>query len=291
MDTPKTNQETQSTVSDETKIVAKPAPMQFAELELEKQRFEFDQRQLQVFARSDLVPTLYKNNLANCYIASEMAKRTGMNLLQTMQNLYVIHGVPSWSAQFAISLFNKTKRFSLIEYQFDGDGDNYGCTATATELATGQKLIGPKVSWSTVKKEGWLGKNGSKWQSNPDQMFRYRAATYMIRTLVPEILNGLYVQDEIEDTFGSIKVADAQVVTEKPADKVRAFARKASQPNETAPNSRPADEDEEIATKDEIQAQIAQDRENAKSKARARKAKTLRTISEETEQEEGNADE
>ena len=40
-------------------------------------------------------------------------------------------------------------------------------------------------------KEGWYGKNGSKWQTMPELMLRYRSASFFGKLYAPELLMGL----------------------------------------------------------------------------------------------------
>jgi hypothetical protein len=47
--------------------------------------------------------------------------------------------------------------------------------------------------------EGWYGKNGSKWQSMPDLMLRYRSAAFFGRIYAPELLMGLPSSEESRD--------------------------------------------------------------------------------------------
>jgi hypothetical protein len=119
-----------------------------------------------------------------------------------MQNLYVVHDRPGWSAQFLIATFNSCGRFSAIRYRFEGtEGkDDWGCVAMATELATGDVIQGTKITLAMAKKEGWSTKNGSKWQTMPEQMMRYRAATFLIRATAPEIGMGLMTKEELDDS-------------------------------------------------------------------------------------------
>jgi hypothetical protein len=166
---------------------------------LEVEAFELAQRQAKALMTSNLIPERFQNNLGNVLIALNMAKRLGADPLMTMQNLYVVHGNPGWSAVFLIATFNQNGKFSAIKYKFDGEGDDYGCTAYATELKTGDVIEGSKVTWAIVKGEGWSSKSGSKWKTMPDQMFRYRAATFFIRSTAPEIAMGLQTKDELED--------------------------------------------------------------------------------------------
>ena len=165
--------------------------------------FELIQRTAKLFATSDIVPPQFKGNLPNCVIAVDMALRMGANPLMVTQNLYVVHGRPAWSAQFLIATFNQSGKFSALRYRFQGkEGqDGWGCRAIATELSTKEVLEGPLVTIGLAKKEGWYGKQGSKWQTMPELMLRYRAAAWFIRAFSPEIAMGLRTAEEVQDTF------------------------------------------------------------------------------------------
>lgn len=168
---------------------------------IEEKLFELAQRKANVYAKSSLVPKEYQNNIGNVLIAENMARRMGADTLMVMQNLYVVHGKPGWSAQFLIATFNSCGRFSAIKYEFTGDPgtDDFGCSAYAVELSTGEIVQGTKITIGMAKKEGWVGKNGSKWQTMPEQMMRYRAATFLIRATAPEIGMGLLTKEELDD--------------------------------------------------------------------------------------------
>lgn len=165
----------------------------------EQKMFELAQRKAQVYAKSTLVPKEYRNNVGNVMIATNMAQRLGADVMMVMQNLYIVLGKPGWSAQFLIACLNACGRFSAIKYRFDGVGDDYGCTAYCKELSTGETIEGAKITWEMVKAEGWLNKDGSKWKSMPDQMFRYRSATFLCRATAPEIGMGLLTKEELDE--------------------------------------------------------------------------------------------
>lgn len=175
----------------------------------DSQSFELAQRVAKCFAMSTLVPKDYQNNLPNCVIALNMASRMGADPMMVMQNLYVVHGRPAWSAQFLIATFNKNGRFSSLRYKQIGEPgkDSFGYVAVATELATGESLEGTAVTIELAKKNGWWSKkdrNGnesSKWPFMTDQMLRYRAASWFIRAYAPEIAMGLHTTEEMRDTY------------------------------------------------------------------------------------------
>lgn len=165
------------------------------------QAFELQLRKAKVFAASSLVPQQYRNNLPDCVIAMNMANRIGADVLQVMQNLYIVQGKPGWSAQFLIATFNQSGKFSAMRFEWEGkQGDkHWGCRAYATEKATGEVIRGAWVTWKMAESEGWTKKNGSKWLTMPEMMMQYRAAAFLVRTYAPEIAMGLQTADEIID--------------------------------------------------------------------------------------------
>lgn len=158
-----------------------------------------------VLAQSDLVPEgTYKGKPANCLIALDMANRMGMSPLNVMQNLYIVKGKPGWSGQFCIAATNASGKFTPLEFVqlLNDDGSTKGYYAQATNIVTGKICAGAPVTWDMVKSEGWFDKPGSKWKTMPDQMFRYRAAAFFVRTFCPEVLNGLQTVEELKDVRG-----------------------------------------------------------------------------------------
>ena len=156
----------------------------------------------QNLSEATIIPETFQGNPANVLIALNMAQRMGADPLMVMQNMYIVYGNPSWSTKFMVACFNSCGRFSSIKYEFTGTPghDDYGCRALATEYATGERVQGINVTLAMAKAEGWMSKKGSKWQTMPDLMLQYRAATFLIRTVAPEISMGLQSTEELEDS-------------------------------------------------------------------------------------------
>lgn len=195
---------------------ATPAPEKYTVGLTDSQGFELAQRAAKLLASSSLVPKEYQGNLPNCVIALNMAQRVGADPLMVMQNLVVVHGRPTWSAQFLIATVNTCGRFSALRYEFFGERntDSWGCRAWAVEKASGEKLVGTDVTIGMAKKEGWYGKSGSKWQSIPQQMLMYRAGSWWTRVYAPELSMGLHTADEMRDVYDAgIDEDGAYVVT------------------------------------------------------------------------------
>lgn len=199
-----------------------PMPSAFSNLS----SFVDAQRMANLLCSSSLVPEDYRgpDKIGNALIALEIAQRIGASPLAVMQNMHVIQGRPSWSAQFIIAAINASGRFSPLRFHMEDLGDkeipyeywdgpkgqrtkrqgkakvrDARCTAWATERATGERLEGPAVSMEMAVLEGWYTKSDSKWKTMPELMLRYRAAAFFGRLYAPELTMGIPMADEVHD--------------------------------------------------------------------------------------------
>jgi hypothetical protein len=175
-------------------------------------------KQAQFYASSTIVPAEYQNNPSNCFIAIEMANRMGANPFQVMQSLNVIKGKPSWSSAFIIAAVNQSGRFKTpINYQMKGDWSKGDLECVAWAISKdGTKCESIKVTQKMANAEGWVQKNGSKWQTMPELMIRYRAAAFFGRQYCPDLLLGLMTTEEQKDIIeADYEEVDAKIATEK----------------------------------------------------------------------------
>ncbi len=168
--------------------------------------FTTAQRMAKALASSSLMPAAYQSNIPNTLIAIELASRIGCSVLMVAQNLDIIHGRPSWRATFLIATVNACGRFTPIRFRWQGEegADSWGCRAVAKDRATGDECIGTLITIGLSKREGWYAKNGSKWQTMPEQMLCYRAASFWARIYAPELSLGMQTSDEVIDTYGEV---------------------------------------------------------------------------------------
>lgn len=174
------------------------------------------QRVCTMFSSSELVPAIYRvtadnpreKAIANCMIALETANRIGASPLMVMQNMYIVHGQPAWSAKFLTATVNGCGRYNSIRYRMEKIGtakwenkdiENWQCIAYTNEKGSDEVLESIPVDISMAIKEGWYGKKGSKWQTMPKLMLQYRAVTFWTRAYAPELSMGIKPEDEIKD--------------------------------------------------------------------------------------------
>jgi hypothetical protein len=219
-------------------------------------QFEAVQRIAQMFATSTIVPKTYQGNIGNCVIALDIANRLNIPHLMVMQNLYVVNGNPTWSAKFLVATINQCGRYTSLRYrirnlgkvgkvkynatvwdsqkkqntlvvkEFDGtDIDNLACVAYATEVATGEILESAEITLEMAIKEGWYQKLGSKWQTMPQLMLTYRAASFWQRQYAPEIALGFMTTEEAQDIV-DVDYTDMQAQQRKDDQRMLAERKK-----------------------------------------------------------------
>lgn len=164
-------------------------------------RFEHLTRVAKMFSESGMVPDAFKRNVAACAVGIALSQRLGVDPFMLFQRLYVISGKPGIEAQLAIAIANQRGVFTgPIQYEFKGDNKDKTRTCRAYAILSKTKTpVEMVIGWDTVTGEGWDKKNGSKWNTMPDQMFRYRTAMWLIRTACPEVLHGMYSAEELAD--------------------------------------------------------------------------------------------
>lgn len=161
------------------------------------EKFELACKMAGALAKSTIVPKEFQGNPNNAIIAIELASRLQTSPLMVMQHLYVVYGRPSWSAQYVIAMINGSGKYDTelqFEEKSDAKGNPYSCMCWTEK--NGRKITGPIITMDLAKAEGWVEKNGSKWKTMPQIMLRYRAASFFGRMNCPDLMMGMYTQEE-----------------------------------------------------------------------------------------------
>jgi hypothetical protein len=182
---------TESTALTTQTQAQQPAPLAFLH---DGAAFEHIWRVAKAFSASRMVPPHFQGKPEDCMVALMMAQQLEVNPLLALQNLQVVNGRTGFSASFAIGLANQRGPFAgPITWSSKGSGDDLEVTAHGIVRATGEQ-VSATVSMQTAKAEGWV--KNPKYRSMPEQMLRYRSATWLIRLHCPEVLLGLATDEE-----------------------------------------------------------------------------------------------
>lgn len=162
-------------------------------------------------SKTELLPAQYRGKPADCLIIIDVARQIGASPLFVAQNMYIIKGSPSWSAQYSASVI-KTN-FSNVKVEISGTGDEEGCRIVATDK-NGNLCEGTRVTIRMAKEEGWFSKNGSKWRTMTRQMLIYRAYSFFARAYCPDKLLGIH------DEFENLDISKIETKADNPFEEV-----------------------------------------------------------------------
>ena len=146
-------------------------------------------------SQSELLPPHFRGKPSNVLIALEFAHRNDIAPFAAMQSMFVISGKVGMTAAMAISLARKHNVWKSIRYVSEGAGNDMQVTAIAKNHDDTDSSS--TVTMKMANDAGWT--KNAVWRSIPEQMLKYRAAVFLIRSHYPEVLFGMYTKEELED--------------------------------------------------------------------------------------------
>lgn len=169
----------------------------------DKVAFEQTQRVAMMLSKSQMIPEKYQGKPQDCFVAIEMASRSGLSPLAVLQNLDVVKGKPRWSGQACMAIIASCGRFKDAHPEYTGTKgtDKRGCFIRAIRVSDGAIIDGTEVTMQMASSEGWM--SNPKWRNMPEQMLFYRAAAFFARMYCPSELLGTIVEGEAEDIEAS----------------------------------------------------------------------------------------
>lgn len=182
-------------------------------------------------APSTILPTAYRGNAANAFVAAETGAALGLEPLQALASIAVINGRATLSSDLMAAVIRRAGHTLRIV-------ENSPESVTATLIRADDKKFEFTVTWDKDKavKAGLWGQKGP-WSQYPTQMLRARAITEVARQGASEALMGMIYSPEdfgatITDTG---EVIEAEIVNEAPAPAKPAAAK----PSQPAPLDKP----------------------------------------------------
>ncbi len=164
-------------------------------------------------APSTILPTAYRGNAANAFVAAETGAALGLEPLQALASIAVINGRATLSSDLMAAVIRRAGHTLRIV-------ENNPESVTATLIRADDKKFEFAVTWDKDKavKAGLWGQRGP-WSQYPTQMLRARAITEVARQGASEALMGMIYSPEdfgatITDTG---EVLEAEDITDTPA--------------------------------------------------------------------------
>lgn len=181
-------------------------------------------------ADTDMVPKDYKGKPGNAAAAILYGAELGLNPIQSLQQIFVVHGSPAIYARTAVAL---VKRHGIVVETLSSAND--AVTVHATDPRTGQH---EQSTWDIARATLAGYTKNEKYKTDPQAMLYAKAAMEVCRKLAPDILLGIpYSREELE------MEQRQQVQSQRPGQGIAALrerAQAAQQAVESAGEPKPA---------------------------------------------------
>lgn len=164
-------------------------------------------------AESGLFPAI--KTPAAAFTLMLLCQAEGLHPIQALRRYHIIEGQPSMRADAILAEFQR--RGGVVDWH---QHDQNACSATFT--APGQQKPAT-VTWTMDDaKRAELAGRGT-WKKYPRQMLRARVISEGVRMAMPEVVVGIYTEEEVRDFVpdpkaapAPVAVVDAQVVEATP---------------------------------------------------------------------------
>jgi hypothetical protein len=130
-------------------------------------------------------------------VAIDMGKTVGLEMMQSLQSIAVINGMPSMYGDAPLAVCQSHPYFEWIKEEPLTKGseiDGYKCTVKRRNNEEHTVIF----SVSDAKKAGLWGKQGP-WSQYPSRMLQMRARGFSLRNTFPDALKGIQIAEEIQD--------------------------------------------------------------------------------------------
>jgi hypothetical protein len=153
---------------------------------------------------SELVPAIYRGKPGNGAAAILYGAELGLNPIQSLQQIFVVHGAPAIYARTAVAL---VMRHGITVRTIESGNDSV--TVQVSDPRTGHVET---CTWDIARatKAGYT--SNKKYDTNPQEMLYAKAAMEGCRKVAPDILLGIPMsREELELEAPPVKVQSERV--------------------------------------------------------------------------------
>jgi RecT family protein len=197
------------------------------------------------------LPAFLRNNASDCLIITTQALRWRLEPVWVMQQAYITKadGIINYdNFVFGAVLMASGLAKGRPRYSYAGQGEARTCTISVTFKDETEPYTYTTPPLKVCKK------NSPLWVTDPDQQLGYYAIRSFTRRYIPELLGGVYSNDEFEDSTkeavgptGS-EIDRRRLSTTEALDMIAAdsVAKRAAKPATHAPDDEPGESGEVI---------------------------------------------
>lgn len=150
------------------------------------------------------VPKHLRGNPGMCLAVCIQALEWRFSPFAVANKSYVVNDRIGYESQLVHAVIEqRAPIIGRLRHKFDGEGDDRRCTVSATLRETGESLEYISPPFSKIQP-----KNSPLWKTKPDLQLYYNTSRDFCRAYFPDVLLGVYSQEELRDHVGPDNAKD-----------------------------------------------------------------------------------
>ncbi len=148
-----------------------------------------------IMSKSGLVPNGLRGKPNDVFLILQMGHELGLKPVQSLNMIHVIQGKPSLSAQSMIALIRMKFPDALIKINIDEKNLVAKC-----EMGRHQEDSNTFIATWDMKKAQEMNLVGrEQYKKQAANMLKWRSVSEAARVVFPDVIQGLYTEDEVDD--------------------------------------------------------------------------------------------
>jgi hypothetical protein len=143
------------------------------------------------------------------FVCLAMGLEIGLSPMASLQNIAVVNGRPTVWGDALLALVENSGQLMEVEETLAGtDVKTWAATCRAVRKFTDGRIRATSETFSMddARMAGLAGKAGP-WQQYPKRMLKYRARSFALRDLFPDILKGIRTTEEMQDVDEPVRTS------------------------------------------------------------------------------------
>lgn len=169
------------------------------------------ERMCKILSESSLMPQDMRGKPGNVFVVLQTGAELGVPPMQAIRGIHVVKGRAVLAADMMVALI---KRSSVCEWWRYVSGD--AKHATFETLRKGDPE--PTKYTFTVQMARAAGLSGGNWSKYPENMLRKRCQTNLARMVYPDVVLGMYDDDEGREIRGDVRRPEPEPERAAPSD-------------------------------------------------------------------------
>ncbi len=162
--------------------------------------FEMAWKTAEMISKARCIPKEFQGNPSDILVAIQFGHDLGMKPMTSLQNIMIVNNKPSIYGDAMLAVCMAFPDFIDCIEKYDHEKQEASCTVKRKGREPLIRIFNKKMAES-AKLWGKVSSTGipSPWVTSPERMLQFRARSFALRDMFPDVLKGMPTVEEMRD--------------------------------------------------------------------------------------------